>query len=609
MNILTFLTEPKTHSNKSCIKGINFATVGIATVTATLSLVGCGGGGSDTPTTNTPIAADTEQFFTIDAPEIISSETELFQFGGPLGATCKPAVTAVRASKARQASACRLGTAAYLDSQTITFNIDYKAAGATDYLDGKMHSGLDIQGNPRGSRIGAVAAGRVVGINQAYGEVIIESTIGGKVFQTGYMHLSQIQVKKDDLVAVGKYLGNENRTGLSTTYGKHLHIEMRKADFGPSAYLSINPNSATWAFALDPVAYEPLISAAAENSGATSPQISNPSIPQIPSNLSPGSSNSSNPPVSASSTRLSWSATNGATSYNIGVRDLSSNELVVSASPTSANFDVALQSGKSYRWNLSACNVAGCSPYSSPMYFSTPAATVTAPTNANSVNWQALSPSNLQPGRAGVNTLVSSATTQLSWDPVYGADRYELAVRNLATNAIVVDQAVTVSNATVGLQPEVNYRWNVRACKGSTCSAWTEALYIRTPQALGVSNQSSIPDPTLYGIAIGCSSAGPLAGLEIYFSNTPPSGKKYETAITSPSQSGWVVCTLGNLGESHSRCTIGDLKQNLLGQPVNISFRARSDTSVGTTLSKQITIPNTCGSFGVDGNGRPPEWR
>jgi hypothetical protein len=81
---------------------------------------------------------------------------------------------------------------------------------------------------------------------------------------------------------------------------------------------------------------------------------------------------------------LSWSASPGATSYGVAVRDVVTNTLVVDTTTTSTSYTATnLEAGKTYRWNVAALSSAGSSAYTVPLYFQTPSAgltvTVTAP--------------------------------------------------------------------------------------------------------------------------------------------------------------------------------------------------------------------------------------
>ncbi|MBL4572625.1 MAG: fibronectin type III domain-containing protein, partial [Gammaproteobacteria bacterium] len=68
---------------------------------------------------------------------------------------------------------------------------------------------------------------------------------------------------------------------------------------------------------------------------------------------------------------MQWSRVSGATSYNLGLRDLDTNDLVVDRDGyTGTSYSVSsLTEGHRYRWNVQACNSSGCSAYSRVYYF------------------------------------------------------------------------------------------------------------------------------------------------------------------------------------------------------------------------------------------------
>jgi hypothetical protein len=60
------------------------------------------------------------------------------------------------------------------------------------------------------------------------------------------------------------------------------------------------------------------------------------------------------------------------TYYSFGVRDLTTNVLVVDTTTSGTSYMAALSPGRPYRWNVAACNATGCSSYTTPLYFKTP---------------------------------------------------------------------------------------------------------------------------------------------------------------------------------------------------------------------------------------------
>jgi hypothetical protein len=196
-------------------------------------------------------------------------------------------------------------------------------------------------------------------------------------------------------------------------------------------------------------------------------------IPATPAGPSPGSTSSPGPTTSGTSVGLSWSGVTGATSYSFGVRDTGTGELVVDVTDyTSTSYTAHLSAGRQYRWNVSACNSAGCSTYTAPLYFQTPAA-VTIPAT----------PAGPSPGSTSSPGPTTSGTSVgLSWSGVTGATSYSFGVRDAGTGELVVDVTdYTSTSYTAHLSAGRQYRWNVSACNSAGCSTYTAPLYFRTP--------------------------------------------------------------------------------------------------------------------------------
>jgi murein DD-endopeptidase MepM/ murein hydrolase activator NlpD len=102
--------------------------------------------------------------------------------------------------------------------------------------DTSIHGGIDY-GVPRGTRVGACAAGRVILARFRIvtgNSVIIEHLPG--VYSL-YYHLDTIRVTEGSIVGAGEVLGESGSTGLAT--GPHLHWEIRVAGetTDPDAFL------------------------------------------------------------------------------------------------------------------------------------------------------------------------------------------------------------------------------------------------------------------------------------------------------------------------------------------------------------------------------------
>ena len=124
-----------------------------------------------------------------------------------------------------------------------------------------------------------------------------------------------------------------------------------------------------------------------------------------------------------------------------------------------------LVNARQYRWNITACPDFACSSgyvTSGNLTFTTPAATtgtLVAPT--------ALAP-------AGT---IATLTPVFSWSGGSGAANYEINVRDLTTNVIVLRQQGISTSSTSFTMPAATlvnarqYRWNITACPDFACSS------------------------------------------------------------------------------------------------------------------------------------------
>jgi hypothetical protein len=207
------------------------------------------------------------------------------------------------------------------------------------------------------------------------------------------------------------------------------------------------------------------------------------SVPSTPNSPSPGSTSSPGPTMSSSNVTLSWSASSGATFYDLGVRDMSTNQLVVDTTTSSTSYSANLSAGKPYRWNVAACNSAGCSSFATSLYFQTPGSVPTTPNNPSPGSTSSPGPT------------MSSSSVTLSWSASSGATYYDLGIRDMSTNQLVVDTTTSSTSYTAGLSAGKPYRWNVAACNSAGCSSFTTSLYFQTPGGVTVPSVPSNTNP------------------------------------------------------------------------------------------------------------------
>ncbi len=278
--------------------------------------------------------------------------------------------------------------------------------------------------------------------------------------------------------------------------------------------------------------------------------------PGFPVNTNPGTVGSPGPTLSSSSVTLSWSASPGATLYSFGVRDMTTNALVVDKTTTGTSYTAVLSPGGRYRWNVQACNSAGCSSFTADLYFQTPSATVPA------------MPANTTPGTvSGPGPSQSGASVPLSWSAVAGATYYSFGVRDMVTNTLVVDNTTTATTYTASLNPGGQYRWNVQACNSAGCSSFTTPLYFQTPNGATVpgtpmgtspgtvSGPGPIQSSTSVGLSWNASSGATYYSIGVrnmstnaLVVDTTTNGTSYTAALSGSGQYRWNVAACSSAG-------------------------------------------------------------
>lgn len=241
---------------------------------------------------------------------------------------------------------------------------------------------------------------------------------------------------------------------------------------------------------------------------------STPSTPSTPGGTDPGSASSPGPALGSTTVTLSWNGVSGASYYDVGVRDMDTNSLVLDTTTGSTHYTTTLNASGRYRWNVAACNSAGCSSYSTPLYFRTPGGSSSTPSV----------PSGGDPGSSSSpGPMLGSATVTLSWTGVSGASYYDVGVRDMDTNTLVLDTTTGSTHYTTTLNAAGGYRWNVAACNSAGCSSFTAPLYFQTP-----GGSSSTPGVPSGGDPGSTSSPGPTLGsTTVSLSWTGVSGASY----------------------------------------------------------------------------------
>lgn len=369
----------------------------------------------------------------------------------------------------------------------------------------KTHTGVDIAA-PSGTRVYAVSSGWILvrSIGARWGEAVVvceqTSEPRGRCSGSARAYLHIVPSRRSGWIDAGEVVGEvADLAPVGSPRGDHLHYNACRTDDDcqhgarlngafPGPFL--NPRNAA----------VPNVARPSDPSTPSGPSTQNLAVPQ---NASPGSAAAPGPAQGSASVRLSWGAVSGATEYDLGVRDMDQDRLVIDQRVRGASFTAALQPGRRYRWNVAACDGATCSRFSTPLYFTTPTQTTTPPppptTSLPSTPRGANPGSGSSPGPTQ-----SGSAVQLDWDNVSGAAEYDLGVRDMTTNQLIVDRRVTSSSYSLSnLAAGRTYRWNVAACNSAGCSSFTSALYF----TMAGSQQQSGPPSTPRGANPGASSS------------------------------------------------------------------------------------------------------
>ena len=185
-------------------------------------------------------------------------------------------------------------------------------------------------------------------------------------------------------------------------------------------------------------------------------------IPSPPTNLAVGS-------INTTGATFTWTASAGATSYNLQVSTASTFATkVVDATgiSTTSYATTALSGNTTYYWQASATNGAGTSSWATP----SPTTFLSAPAV----------PTGLSSG-----SITSNGAT-LSWYASAGATSYNLQVSTSTTFATKVVDATgisTTSYATTALSGSTTYYWQVDATNSGGTSSWSSSSNFTTSGA------------------------------------------------------------------------------------------------------------------------------
>lgn len=210
-------------------------------------------------------------------------------------------------------------------------------------------------------------------------------------------------------------------------------------------------------------------------------------VPVTPTAIGPGTTREPGPQQSGTRVTLEWNAVSGAAEYDLGVRDLVTNQLVFDRRVSGTAQRITLEPGRRYRWNVAACNAAGCSRFTAPLHFTLAAGAGGGGSNTGGGGGGTMAaipdvPRDLSPGRSSEpGQRLSIASTTLQWAEVRGATRYEVELRDLTAKRDIAVGPLTQRFRIFKMKKGAAYRWRVRACNASGCSAWSQRLFFTAP--------------------------------------------------------------------------------------------------------------------------------
>ena len=412
-----------------------------------------------------------------------------------------PAPVTQHASASAPASDCGVGSGKWAGPFPVAGKINQNfGVSWSEDCKNKIHTGIDIAA-PVGTSVYSVSSGKVrlVYSQKSWGfAVVVEDSVGN--IARSYLHLQEGDIiAQGSNVSAGSYIGKTNSLNhvhynvCVIRSGVTFDICSRGAlgRFSPDVSKPFDPIYDHGPF-LDPRSASASVVTVSQPTNPTPrPTIAVPApaagasttlSPMVPANPAPGGPGAPGTMMSATSVALRWAAVAGADSYDLGVRDTATNRLVIDTQPRSTSYTARLVAGGQYRWNVRACNTAGCSAFTSPLYFAIPSAQ-TAPAvspgggAAGGATVPAV-PRNTSPGRtSSPGTSIPGSSVTLNWDAMNGAARYELEVRDMTARRTLFDGSITRRYHIVNVTKGSTYRWSVKSCNANGCSASSDRRY------------------------------------------------------------------------------------------------------------------------------------
>jgi RHS repeat-associated protein len=305
--------------------------------------------------------------------------------------------------------------------------------------------------------------------------------------------------------------------------------------------------------------------------------------------------------ATGTSPALSWSqpsgAVSGSTTYTVAIWDPTTNSVLTTiAAGTVLSIPVpasaGLVQGRSYHWNVTACNGTACSAYADHWFaFSTAAApsvvTMTSPADGSGgwsptpqLSWS------FSGGISGVTTCTVSF-----WDP-YGAPQgHAMPDLQGAGETCGASSGLLQVPVTQQLFYGQSYEWNVQVCNGEACSGFAPHWFSFT---IGAQPPVGASGAGLTTVPNGDFAAG-AAG---WTGNYSSIGYLNATGVTTLTSTAFTLDNSGgNWFRLASNVTSGGSLIVKFG-PANSQTQVASYTGTGAWVESTFQVPPSAGSTG-----------
>jgi len=298
-------------------------------------------------------------------------------------------------------------------------------------------------------------------------------------------------------------------------------------------------------------------------------------IPAAPTNLTATAGNAQ--------VALSWSASSGATSYNVKRSTTSGGPYTTISSPTTTSYtDTGLTNGTTYYYVVSAVNTAGESSNSTQVS-ATPQAIPAAPTN--------------------VTATAGNAQVALTWSASSGATSYN--VKRSTTSGgpyTTISSPTTTSYTNTGLTNGTTYYYVVSAVNTAGESA-NSSQVSATPQAIPVAptnvtatagnaqvalSWSASSGATSYNVKRSTTSGGPYTTI-----SSPTTTSYTDTGLTNGTTYYYVVSAVNTAGESANSSQVSATPSSSVSSTVALDS---SSAGQGALSASSLSWNHTVGT-------------